>query len=91
VSWQNPYELTHRANAVRWVTVAVFVVLGLAFFRVQVLGSDRYEVQSEENRLRPLSLPAPRGLLTDRNGVVLADNVPGYSGSRRCCHSIQRR
>jgi penicillin-binding protein 2 len=79
VSWQNPYELTHRASAVRWVTVAVFVVLGLAFFRVQVLGSDRYEVQSEENRLRPLSLPAPRGLLTDRNGVVLADNVPGYS------------
>ncbi|UCF41354.1 MAG: penicillin-binding protein 2 [Gemmatimonadota bacterium] len=79
MSWQNPYELTHRAAAVRGVTVAVFAVLVLAFFRVQVLGSDRYEVQSRENRLRPVSLPAPRGLLTDRDGVVLADNVPGYS------------
>lgn len=79
MSWENPYELTHRATAVRWVTVAVFVVLGMAFFRVQVLSSDRYEVQSRENRLRPVTLPAPRGLLTDRHGAVLADNVPGYS------------
>lgn len=79
MSWQNPYEVMHRAGAVRTVTVAVFVVLALAFFRVQVLGSDRYEVQSRENRLRPVALQAPRGLLTDRNGVVLADNVPGYS------------
>jgi penicillin-binding protein 2 len=79
VTWQNPYELTHRATAVRAVTVVVFVVLAFSFFRVQVLSSDRYEVQAQENRLRPVTLPAPRGLLTDRHGVVLADNVPGYS------------
>lgn len=79
MTWQNPYELSYRAAAVRVVTLAVFLVLALAFFRVQVLSSDRYEVQSQENRLRPVTLPAPRGLLVDRHGVVLADNVPGYS------------
>jgi penicillin-binding protein 2 len=59
--------------------IVVFGVFVLAFFRVQVLSSSRYRLESEENRLRPVRLVAPRGLVTDRNGVVLADNIPGYS------------
>src|SRR5262249_3694034 len=35
----------------------------------------------ETNRLRPISLPAPRGVIYDRNGHVLAENVPGYTVS----------
>src|SRR5438045_2704484 len=54
-------------------------LLAIAFFRVQIIGSSRYRLQSEENRLRPIPIPAARGLVTDRNGVVLAENVPGYS------------
>jgi cell division protein FtsI/penicillin-binding protein 2 len=79
VSWLHPYDLARRANSVRNVTLLLFGVLALAFFRVQVVAGGRYEVQSQENRLRPVALPAPRGLVTDRNGVVLAENVPGYS------------
>jgi penicillin-binding protein 2 len=79
VSWLHPYVLVHRAGSVRTVTLLLFGVLSLAFFRVQVVARGQFEVQSEENRLRPVSLPAPRGLVTDRNGVVLAENVPGYS------------
>lgn len=51
----------------------------LAFFRAQVVRSTEWSLQSESNRLRPLGVPAPRGTLFDRNGQVLADNVPGYS------------
>jgi len=51
----------------------------LAFFRAQVLRSDAWVLQSESNRLRTLSVPAPRGTIFDRKGRVLADNVPGYS------------
>jgi len=79
VSWLHPYDLARRASSVRNVTLLLFGVLALAFFRVQVVDGGRYEVQSQENRLRPVALPAPRGLVTDRNGVVLAENVPGYS------------
>jgi penicillin-binding protein 2 len=61
--------------------VGVFLVLAAAFFRVQVLGSERFEVQSVENRLRPVTLPAPRGDIVDRLGRVLAENEPGYSVS----------
>ena len=79
MTWHHPHAVRRRAEAGRLIVFAIFAVLALAFFRVQVLTSSRYRLQSEENRLRRVPLPAPRGLITDRNGVVLADNVPGYS------------
>jgi penicillin-binding protein 2 len=60
---------------------AVLSVLLVAFFRTQILGHGKYQLQSESNRLRQISLPAPRGIIFDRNGKVLADNVPGYTVS----------
>ncbi|PYO91517.1 MAG: penicillin-binding protein 2, partial [Gemmatimonadetes bacterium] len=53
----------------------------MAFFRTQILGHGKYQLQSETNRLRPIPLPAPRGVIYDRNGHVLAENVPGYTVS----------
>jgi penicillin-binding protein 2 len=79
--WRNIHAVGRRATAARVVILAAFAVLLLAFFRVQVLRSARYQTQSESNRLRSVVVPAPRGLITDRNGVVLAENVPGYAVS----------
>lgn len=64
--------------------VGVFVLLGLlagVFFRAQVSRSSDWLLQSESNRLRSLTLPAPRGIIRDRTGQPLADNIPGYSVS----------
>jgi penicillin-binding protein 2 len=63
----------------RGLVVAVVGILLIAFFRVQILFSSRYQLASEQNRLRAVPLPAPRGLILDRNGVPLAENVPGYT------------
>ncbi len=79
MSWQDSYELARRARAGRGIVFLLFGIMGAAFFRVQIVGSDRFQVQSEENRLRSVRMLAPRGLITDRRGVVLAENVPGYS------------
>jgi penicillin-binding protein 2 len=79
MSWFHRHEVGRRADVARIVVTVVFGVLVLAFFRVQVLASSHYRLESEENRLRPVRLVAPRGLITDRNGVVLADNIPGYT------------
>jgi penicillin-binding protein 2 len=62
-------------------TILLSLVLGIlivAFFRIQVLRSGTYRLQSQENRLRAISVPAPRGTIYDRNGRVVAENVPGY-------------
>ncbi|MGD2135052.1 MAG: penicillin-binding protein 2 [Gemmatimonadales bacterium] len=77
--WDHPHGLERRARTGRGVVLIAFGVLLLAFFRVQVVNSERYAVESQDNRLREISLPAPRGLIVDRNGAVLAENVPGYS------------
>ncbi len=79
MTWNHPWAMSRRGDAGRVVVLALFALLGLAFFRVQVVASGRYEFQSEENRLRPVPLPAPRGVITDRNGIVLGENVPGYT------------
>ncbi|MGI9038607.1 MAG: penicillin-binding protein 2, partial [Gemmatimonadota bacterium] len=71
-----------RAGRSRGAVVLLWVVLGVLlfnFFRLQVIGRDAYALRSEENRLRALTIPPPRGAVLDRNGLLLAENVPGYS------------
>jgi penicillin-binding protein 2 len=79
MNWQHPHAVRRRGTVGRVIVLGLFGFLTLAFFRVQVVGSDRYRLQSEENRLRPAQVPAPRGLILDRNGIALAENLPGYA------------
>jgi penicillin-binding protein 2 len=58
-----------------------FVLLVGAFFKTQVVQNKQYVMQSEENRLRPIPLPAPRGIIYDRHGQVIAENLPAYAVS----------
>lgn len=77
----HPFVLAQRGTVAFRALAVAFVLLAGAFFRLQVLQHDRYRLQSESNRLRPIPLPAPRGLILDRHGAVIAENVPGYSVS----------
>ena len=53
---------------------------GLAgwYFRLQVLEHAEYATRSEANRIKPLPVVPGRGLILDRKGRVLADNVPAF-------------
>jgi penicillin-binding protein 2 len=64
-----------------WALALGFVLLVGAFFKTQVIQNKQYVMQSEENRLRPIPLPAPRGIIYDRTGAVIAENLPAYSVS----------
>lgn len=69
------------ANRARIGVVVLLGILAGVLFRAQVLRATDWLLQSERNRLRPLTVPAPRGIIRDRDGRVLADNIPGYSVS----------
>jgi penicillin-binding protein 2 len=56
-------------------------ILVTAFFHTQVVTGKAYAMRSEENRLRPIVIPAPRGTILDRNGEVVATSITGYSVS----------
>ncbi|MFS8636828.1 MAG: penicillin-binding protein 2 [Gemmatimonadota bacterium] len=75
----HPHARRRRAQGALAILVLGLGTLGFAFFETQVLKNDTYVLQSEANRLRPLPLPPPRGTIFDRNGEIIADNVPGYA------------
>ncbi len=77
----HPNDVARRSRFVTIALFGVFVVLLSAFFRTQILQNYKYSLQSEENRLREVPLPAPRGIILDRNKQIIAENVPGYSVS----------
>ena len=75
----HPNDLARRALVASWALVGLFVIFLGAFFRTQIIQHSRYTLQSEENRLREVPMPAPRGIIYDRNRQIMAENVPGYS------------
>lgn len=54
--------------------MALLCVLVGRLWWLQVVNGAEYARQADENRLRPLRLKAPRGMIVDRNDEVLADN-----------------
>ncbi|MEA3545532.1 MAG: penicillin-binding protein 2, partial [Thermodesulfobacteriota bacterium] len=55
---------------------AVFLLLLLRLWYLQVISYEEFQDRSVRNRTRVLSLDAPRGPIFDRNGVLLVDNRP---------------
>lgn len=73
------YRRAERAALARWLVVGAFLLLVGAFFRTQVVQHDKYQLRADKNRLRLVPLAAPRGIIYDRHGSIIADNVPGYA------------
>ena len=67
---------------IRIIYVMVALVFGfyaLKLFDVQVINEDYYLAQSEDNRTSEINIQTERGIIMDRNGVVLARNVASYN------------
>ena len=60
------------------VIVLVFSVIGGRFYYLQVVEHDTYSTRSEDNRVKFRPVAPSRGLIFDRNGVLIADNQPAY-------------
>ena len=78
---EGPYRLTpqlaFRVAILAFLALAVFAVLFLRLWALQVLSGDKYLAVANDNRVRTLRLEAPRGPVLDRYGNVLVENVPG--------------
>ena len=72
-------RITVRLTVLQVACVAVFAVLGISFWFLQVVENAKYEEMAENNHQRTLALRAPRGVLYDRNGQVLVENRHSFT------------
>ncbi|NNJ95356.1 MAG: penicillin-binding protein 2 [Halobacteria archaeon] len=56
----------------------LILVLFSRLFYLQVVSHEHYTTLSEDNRVKLQPIPPNRGLIFDRNGIILAENLPSY-------------
>ena len=56
-----------------------FGLLAARFIFLQVIQHDHYASRAEDNRISIVPIPPNRGLILDRNGIVMARNYSGYT------------
>jgi penicillin-binding protein 2 len=68
-----------RISFIGYAIVAALLVLVFGFWNAQIVQSGYYQQRAEQNRIREIPLPAPRGKIYDRDHRILADNRPSYN------------
>jgi penicillin-binding protein 2 len=70
--------ISRRAMVVGGAQLAFMAALGLRMRQLQIEESEEYRLLAEENRINVRLIPPSRGLIFDRNGVIIADNTQNY-------------
>jgi penicillin-binding protein 2 len=72
-------NLKVRVAVIHGLVIAILVVLGARLYFLQVVSGDYYAERAENQRIRRLRIPAPRGAIFDRNGKLLVDSRSTYN------------
>jgi penicillin-binding protein 2 len=79
------FDQLHKADrhlrVLSWFTAMGLLVLLTGLWWVQVVRSRHYVEDQRNQSYRTVRVPAPRGKILDRNGMVLAENRPSYNVS----------
>ncbi|MEO8671733.1 MAG: penicillin-binding protein 2 [Tahibacter sp.] len=67
-----------RAIAGFAIIVALLATLAVRFVYLQVVRHDEFSTRADQNRIKLRPIPPARGLIYDRNGVLLADNTAAF-------------
>ncbi len=66
------------AIALAIVIIMIFVILARLVY-LQIISHEHFTTLAEDNRVSIVPIPPTRGLIYDRNGTILAQNVPAFS------------
>ena len=72
-------DLLQRLPRLRLVFLVLIVVVAGRFWFVQAVSGDHYRGLADNNRLREVQIQAPRGLIYERQGNLLVENIPAYN------------
>ena len=74
---ENKADIFHYRTLFFVLLFSILILLS-RYFYLQVIDYERYSSKSQVNSIRAKASYAPRGLILDRNGVVLVENYPTY-------------
>jgi penicillin-binding protein 2 len=72
-------DLVQRVRVMSRLVTVILVLIAAGFWFVQMVQGAYYRELAENNRLRKLPIQAPRGLIYDRHGRLLVENIPSYN------------
>lgn len=79
------YEQKHEADTAKLAMtlfrlglLVVFVIMVGRLFQLQILQGKSFQTAANDNRLEEIESPAPRGVIYDRQGVILTRNKPSF-------------
>src|SRR5919199_2159484 len=72
-------NLRARLRVLQILILLLLSVLGVRLYVLQVMKGTFYAERAENQRIRLLPIPAPRGVIFDRNGKILVDSRPIYN------------
>ena len=67
-----------RINIAIIIVIIIFSIFSIRLWQIQILKGKDYKKIDEQNRLRVLNIPAPRGIIYDRNDRALVKNIPSF-------------
>ena len=76
--WAEQQLFLRRVIAAAVFVVALSLIVVMRLGQLQIFEYEYFSAQSQGNRIRVQPLPPTRGLIFDRNGQVLAENLPSY-------------
>jgi penicillin-binding protein 2 len=76
---EDPFNFKSRLRVVQYSLLALFVLLGIRFWALQVVHYQAYLTRADNNHVREVPILAARGAILDRNGNALVDNTPAFN------------
>ena len=72
-------NLGARVGTIQILAFVLLTLLGVRLYYLQVVKGEYYSERAENQRVRLIPIPAPRGAIFDRNGKLLVDSRPTYN------------
>jgi penicillin-binding protein 2 len=72
-------NLVVRVGAIQVIAFVLLAILGARLYYLQVVKGEYYSDKAENQRIRLIPIPAPRGAIFDRQGKLLVDSRPTHN------------
>ncbi len=72
-------NLGARIVTIQIIAFVLLAILGVRLYYLQVVQGQYYSDRAENQRIRLIPIPAPRGAIFDRDGKILVDSRPTYN------------